>query len=286
MYTIMSMSKRTDLFFDIFLYFIYTDFGLAHSTLMNHSMTVVIMEIIFQNNNNIFNKINDKQVINYNTFYNYFKIFINKNNQNIKRFTKKHVKNLYEIQTNNFLNDIIHMLNNNNISNNNNNNNMDMDDDKKYENENENGMNIFNIDSTLMGCIESSFASIVAARYSLLKSIYITFLYISIELEIDINGNEIRKLNNLLNGYFILSYLSSTVYEPKQYLCINNYNNYNISESLKQNQSISMIKRYELLNNLQSSFKCGLSIRYYIRYKQIINNVNDNEYFKSIIRIY
>ena len=83
-----------------------------------------------------------------------------------------------------------------------------------------------------MLCIESS----------LLKSVYITLLYVYIEEGLgcmELDSEEMRQLS----GYFILT--------MKQYL--------------RDMQSVNQtMKRSELLNNLQSSLKCGLCVGHYL----------------------
>ena len=102
----------------------------------------------------------------------------------------------------------------------------------------------------LMSCIESSFASMVAARYSLLRSVYVTFVYLRVR------SQAMAAVLDLLKGYFVLSFLSSSIYETKQSLGLCNY----------RDRAVSADKRQRLMAELQSSFRSGLLIRHYLRY--------------------
>ena len=206
----------------------------------------------YHQNRLIFNnkEFNLDDIIISNSFIKDFKNYLNKNHQNIKSHTKKQIIHLYRThdqQIEQFLYDIIEIF-------------FVAENNDNHDNHKKDYLSQIWYETSLISCIESSFASIIAARYSLLRSIYITFLYIFYEEEQFMNDetqNIMHQLLDLLKGYFILSYLSSAIYQTKQYLGINTRNSSNITSTQKQQQ---------LLANLQSSFRSGLVVRHYLRY--------------------
>lgn len=102
-------------------------------------------------------------------------------------------------------------------------------------------------DTELMSCIESSFGSLVAARYSLLRSVLVTFLFLRVR------SQRMAALLDLLKGYFILSFLASSIYERKQNVTPWNH---------QQNGQRLMTPEMASL----SSFRSGLLIGHYLRY--------------------
>eukprot|EP01084_Bolivina_argentea_P143074 251292_1 len=166
--------------------------------------------------------------------------FIGKHKHQIKHHTKKQLMRLYQIQQHDeFLRDIIALFKTTTTT--------------QEKKKSSSSKQIWN-ETGLMSCIESSFASIVAARYSLLKSIYITFLYLmGEERKKAPPPPQMQELSDLLKGYFVLSFLSSSVYETKQYLGIYNTNYGPFRE--------------ELLSNFQSSFRSGSCVAHLLRYE-------------------
>jgi len=115
----------------------------------------------------------------------------------------------------------------------------------------------------LMQCIESSLASMAAARYSLLRSVMTTFLFLKVR------SQRMAAVLELLRGYLILSFLASSIYQrsPGQ-LALGRYHELERDGRDEDGDSDldGVWRRQRAMMEMQSSFGSGLLIRHYLRY--------------------
>jgi len=255
-------------------------------------------------NNDEFN-LDDEIISNSSHFHEKFKNYISSHLDNLKSHTKKQIIDLYLNLNQNgnidaFIEDIFEIFVTDFDANDGDEHDEDDDDMMRDHHHNRNNRNVQShghgddkylahiwYETSLISCIESSFASIVAARYSLLRSIYVTFLYIFYDqheygnrLRHDSTSKFMSKLLDVLKSYFILSYLSSSIYQTKHYLGITHSSN--VAPQLSSFASTE--KRQELWSNLQSSFRSGLVVRHYLRYwynKKALQSNISQAYFVS-----